>query len=81
MTAHYIAFDDLPTNEHVAATDDLWGVNDFDVKRFLAACDVKEGTPADWLRATVGAHMDIPHVSGAKVVQLAAMPPEEWALQ
>ena len=69
-----MAYQELPTDEQVKFTDDLWGVDDF-----LAGCEVKETSIAEWLRATVGLHMDVKHVRGEKVVALRAAP-EEWSL-
>lgn len=64
-----MSYQDLPTDEQIAFTDDLWGVGDF-----MAGLEVKEASIADWLRATVGAHMDVRHVMGEKVVALRAAP-------
>jgi len=49
-----------------------------EVADFLAGVEVKPATIADWLIAI--AKLPVPHVSGVKVVQLAAMPPAEWEL-
>lgn len=70
-----MSYQELPTDEQVAYTDDLWGVDDF-----LAACEVKEASPADWLRATVGLHMDVKHVRGELVKQPSGASTEGWAL-
>ena len=63
------------TDEQVKFTDDLWGVDDF-----LSACEVKEVPITEWLKATVGVHMQVPHVMREKVVTLKALPPQEWSI-
>lgn len=63
-----MSYQELPTDEQIAFTDDLWGVE---------GIEVKEATPADWLRATVGMHM---HVMGELVKQPSGASTEGWAL-
>lgn len=65
-----MSYQELPTYDQMADADDMWGVE---------GIEVKEATPADWLRATVGMHMEVKHVRGEKVVALRAAP-EEWEL-
>lgn len=69
-----MSYQDLPTDEHFKDADNLWGVCES-----IPGLEVKEATVADWLRATVGMHMDVKHVRGEKVVALRAAP-EEWEL-
>jgi hypothetical protein len=69
-----MSYQDILTDDQVKFTDDLWGVDDF-----LSACEVKEVPVTEWLKATVGMHMDVKHVRGEKVVALRAAP-EEWSL-
>jgi len=71
---------ELPTDEQVADSDDLWDSRGFEVAGFLAACEVKEVPIAEWLKATVGMHMQVPHVMREKVVTLKALPPQEWSI-
>lgn len=70
-----MSYHEVPTDDEVKFTDDLWGVDDF-----LSACEVKEVPITEWLKATVGAHMPVPHVMSEKVVQLKAMPPSSWSI-
>ena len=63
------------TNEQIDFTDDLWGI-----REPLRGLEVKEATVSDWLRATVGAHMDVNHVFGEKRVPLRAAPEDHWGL-
>lgn len=70
-----MSYQTLPTDEQVAFTDDLWGVNEF-----VGACEVTYVSPAEWLRATVGMHMDVKHVQGELRVPLRAAPEENWEL-
>jgi hypothetical protein len=69
-----MSYQDILTDDQVKFTDDLWGVDDF-----LSACEVKEVPVTEWLKATVGMHMDVKHVRGEKVVALRAAP-EEWSM-
>lgn len=69
-----MAYQEL-TDEQVAFTDDLWGI-----REPLRGLEVKEATVSDWLRATVGAHMPVPHVMGELVATLKAAPEENWSL-
>lgn len=69
-----MSYQDLPTDDQVKFADDMWGV-----REFIEACDVKEVPITEWLRATVGLHMDVTHVRGEKVVALRAAP-EAWEL-
>lgn len=50
-----------------------------EVADFLSGVEVKYVSAAEWLRATVGLLMDVPHVSGVRK-PLVAMPPVEWEL-
>ena len=70
-----MSYQELPTNDEMHACDDLWGVGEF-----LSGLEVKEASIADWLRATVGAHMDVRHVMGEKVVSLRAAPEACWSI-
>lgn len=70
-----MSYQTLPTDEQVAYTDDLWGI-----REPLRGLEVKEATVSDWLRATVGMHMDVKHVQGELRVPLRAAPEENWSL-
>lgn len=63
-----------PTDEQFKDADALWGIGES-----IPGLEVKEASVADWLRATVGMHMEVKHVRGEKVVSLRAAP-EEWSL-
>lgn len=69
-----MSYQEIPSDDDVKFADDMWGV-----REFVDACEVKEVPITEWLKATVGMHMDVKHVRGEKVVALRAAP-EEWEL-
>lgn len=70
-----MAYQEIPSDDDVKFADDMWGV-----REFVDACEVKEVPITEWLKATVGMHMDVPHVMREKVVTLKALPPQEWSI-
>jgi hypothetical protein len=51
-----------------------------DTQDFLRNVEVKFISISEFLRLTVGAHMEVKHVQGEKVVPLRAAPEESWSL-
>lgn len=70
-----MSYQELPTDEEVAACDDLWGVKE----DFLAKVEVKYITEADWFRATTGYLMPVPHVRGTMRREVVEAP-AEWSI-
>ena len=75
-----MSYHEIPTDAEVADADDLWNARGIEVGDFLSACEVKEVPITEWLKATVGVHMKVPHVMREKVVTLKALPPQEWSI-